>query len=90
MPPSPANTVIRTESTSIAYRRDTAALGRFTRLEQARWLVYPVLVAGGLKLLVEDLRVETPAGLVASFALYGSALIFAPGLAHRARSKATD
>jgi hypothetical protein len=73
--------VLAVSSVSLAW------LGRFTRLEQATWLVYPVLIAGGLKLLVEDLRVETPAGLVASFALYGSALIVAPGLAHRSRVK---
>ncbi len=57
-----------------------AWLGRYSRLMQATWLVYPVLIAGGIKLLIEDLRVGDPAILVASFALYGGALILAPRL----------
>jgi hypothetical protein len=58
-------------------------LGRIGRLREAAWLVYPLLVAGGLKLLFEDLRSGHPAALVLSFALYGGALILAPRLAKR-------
>jgi hypothetical protein len=58
-------------------------LGRIGRLREAAWLVYPLLVAGGLKLLFEDLRAGRPAALVLSFALYGGALILAPRLAKR-------
>jgi len=55
--------------------------GRFPRLMEARWLVYPVLVAGGLKLLAQDVPAGSAAGLVLSFAVYGGALIVAPRLA---------
>lgn len=60
-----------------------ALLGRSGRLREAAWLVYPLLVAGGLKLLFEDLRTGRPAALVLSFALYGGALILALRLARR-------
>ena len=46
------------------------------------WLAYPVLVAGGLKLLLEDLRASGPAGLVVAFGFFGAALILVPRL-HR-------
>ena len=58
-------------------------LARVGRLREAAWLVYPLLVAGALKLLFEDLRTGRPAALVLSFALYGGALILAPRLAKR-------
>jgi len=64
-----------------------AWLGRLPRLPQAAWLVYPVLVAGGLKLLLEDLRVERPAALVVSFAVYGAALILSPRLLRDSAAK---
>jgi hypothetical protein len=54
--------------------------GRWRRFVEARWLVYPVLVAGGLKLVAEDLRTGRPATLFASLALFGLALILAPRL----------
>ena len=60
-----------------------ACLGRLEPLRQTTWLVYPVLVFGGLKLLVEDLPAGRPATLVLSFALYGGALILAPRLSRR-------
>lgn len=55
-----------------------ARIGRTTRLGEASWLVYPVLVAGAVKLVAEDLPHGRPATLVASLALYGGALILAP------------
>jgi len=58
-----------------------AWLGRYRLVREGRWLVYPVLVLIGLKLALEDFRVEDPAALVVSFALYGGALILAPRLA---------
>jgi hypothetical protein len=58
---------------------------RLPRLKEAAWLVYPVLVAGGIHLLVEDLRSGRPLTLVVSFALYGSALILSPRLVRRGR-----
>ena len=41
-------------------------------LPELGWLVYPLLAAGGLKLLLEDMREGRPATLVASLALYGA------------------
>ena len=57
--------------------------GRHDRFREAGWLLYPVLVAGGLKLLVEDLPHSKPATLFLALALYGGALIAAPRLGHR-------
>ena len=54
--------------------------GRFERFRESRWLLYPVLAAGGLKLLVEDLPRSRPATLSIALALYGVALIVAPRL----------
>jgi hypothetical protein len=44
------------------------------------WLAYPVLIAGGLKLLLEDLRTSGPAALVVAFGFFGAALILVPRL----------
>lgn len=44
------------------------------------WLVYPIVALGGVKLLVQDLRVGRPATLVLSLALYGAVLVLAPRL----------
>jgi hypothetical protein len=49
-------------------------------LRSARWLVYPVLAAGILKLGLQDFVVGSPATLVLSFLAYGTALIVAPRL----------
>ena len=46
-------------------------------------LVYPILVVGGIKLVVEDLRHGDPVALFAAFACYGLALIAAPRLQRR-------
>ncbi len=45
---------------------------------EGRWLMYVVLVLGGIKLLVEDFVAGRPATLVLSLAVYGAALIVAP------------
>jgi hypothetical protein len=60
-----------------------ARLGRTSRLLELGWLMYPVLVAGGLKLVIEDFRLSRPATLFIALALYGAALIAAPRLARR-------
>jgi hypothetical protein len=49
-----------------------------------------LLAAGGLKLLIEDLRVGSAGTLVFSLALYGGALILVPALARRARGAAGE
>ncbi len=52
-------------------------------MPELRWLVYPVVAFGGLKLLMQDLREGRPATLVASLALYGLVLMLAPRLLRR-------
>jgi hypothetical protein len=64
-----------------------AAMGRWKSLYEATLLVYPILVFGGLKLLVEDLRTGRPVTLFVSLVIYGSALIFAPRLVRRGRTR---
>ena len=60
-----------------------AAVFRITSWVEFQWLVYPVLVAGGLKLVVDDFRHSTPATLFAALAVYGVVLILAPRLLRR-------
>jgi hypothetical protein len=59
--------------------------GQHERLHESAWLLYPVLAAGGIKLLVEDLPVSKPASLFVALAAYGLALIAAPRLSHHRR-----
>jgi hypothetical protein len=61
-----------------------AWLGRHERFRESGWLLYPVLVAGGLKLLFDDFPHSDPSTLFVALALYGGALIAAPRLARRA------
>lgn len=74
--------VVATVRTSVlaAAALALAWAGRHSRFREAAWLLYPVLVAGGLKLLVEDLPRSRPATLFIALALYGGALIVAPRL----------
>lgn len=58
-----------------------AWLGRFRRYREAAWLVYPVLVLGGFKLILEDFLLGRAAELFGALALYGAVLIVAPRLA---------
>lgn len=60
-----------------------AALSRIDRFREARALVYPILVLGGVKILVEDLRNGRALTLFIACALYGGALIVAPRLRRR-------
>lgn len=62
-----------------------AWVSRWPRFLEAAWLVYPLLAAGGFKLIGEDLRMGRASTLFLSLALYGGALILAPQLARRAR-----
>jgi hypothetical protein len=57
-----------------------AWLGRFRRYREAAWLVYPVLIAGGFKLILEDFLLGRAAELFGALALYGATLILAPRL----------
>ncbi|HEY5657880.1 MAG TPA: hypothetical protein VIY27_08825 [Myxococcota bacterium] len=54
--------------------------GRRWSLQELLWLVYPVLVAGGLKLLWQDFHLDEPVALCVALAAYGSALILTPRL----------
>jgi hypothetical protein len=60
-----------------------AALARISPCVELRWLVYPVLVAGGIKLVADDFRYSTPSTLFAALAVYGIALILAPRILRR-------
>ncbi|HYX25202.1 MAG TPA: hypothetical protein VFC23_13695, partial [Thermoanaerobaculia bacterium] len=56
---------------------------RWERLHEAAWLVYPLLLAAGVKLAVEDFPHGRPLTLFVALALCGGALILAPRLARR-------
>jgi hypothetical protein len=82
--------VIATVRTSVlaAAALALAWTGRSERFRESSWLLYPVLAAGGLKLLVEDLPRSRPATLFIALALYGGALIVAPRLVRTGASGA--
>jgi hypothetical protein len=63
-----------------------ASAARFDRFREAAWLLYPVLLAGAVKLIAEDLPHSRPATLFVALAFYGGALIAAPRIA---RTRAT-
>ena len=60
-----------------------AFLSRYDVTRELGWLLYPVLLAGGLKLLTEDFRFSRPSTLFIALALYGAALVAAPRIAKR-------
>jgi hypothetical protein len=93
LPGAPGHTadagVIATVRTSVlaAAALALAWAGRSERFRESSWLLYPVLAAGGLKLLIEDLPRSRPATLFIALALYGGALIVAPRLGRTTNSK---
>lgn len=56
---------------------------RVDRVAELGTLLYPVLVIGGLKLMLEDFRYSKPATLFVALALFGAALVCAPRFARR-------
>lgn len=52
-----------------------ALIGRWPRLREAAWLVYPVLVVGGLKFLLDDLPNGRAGTLFVSLVVLGGALL---------------
>jgi hypothetical protein len=54
--------------------------GRQARFREWTWLVYPLLVVIGLKMVAQDFKFSRPATLFIALALYGAALIVAPRL----------
>jgi hypothetical protein len=65
-----------------------AWLGGHARLREWGWLVYPLLVGIGLKLMTQDFKHSRPATLFVALALYGVALIVAPRLRRRVETTA--
>ncbi len=57
-----------------------AWIGRHDRFREWSWLVYPLLVVTGLKMVAQDFGQSRPATLFIALALYGAALILAPRL----------
>lgn len=62
-----------------------AFAARRTRWTELGWPVVPLLVVGGVKLLIEDMRRGTPVTLTVALALFGAALIVAPRILLAAR-----
>jgi len=56
---------------------------RYKRWPEARWLVYPVLILVGFKLLLDDFPNGEPVTLFVAFALVGGALILVAKLLSR-------
>jgi len=64
-----------------------ALSSRHKRWPEARWLVYPVLVLVGIKLIFEDFPNGRPLTLFIALALVGGALILVARLLRRDRSQ---
>lgn len=65
-----------------------AWVGRFRRYRESAWLVYPVLILGGFKLILEDFLLGRAAELFGTLALYGAVLILAPRMARASQARA--
>jgi len=61
-----------------------AAVSRREGFREWSWLVYPLLVFIGLKMVAQDFNHSRPATLFIALAIYGLALIVAPRLRRRA------
>jgi hypothetical protein len=57
-----------------------ARAGRAEQFREAGWLMYPLLVLTGLKILFVDFPQGRPSTLFVALALYGVALIVSPRL----------
>jgi hypothetical protein len=57
-----------------------AWIGQQGRFREWSWLVYPLLIGIGLKMVGQDFKYSRPATLFIAMALYGTALIVAPRL----------
>jgi hypothetical protein len=62
-----------------------AAVSRNDRFREWAWLVYPMLVFIGLKMVAQDFKHSRPATLFIALALFGIALIVAPRLRRSTR-----
>jgi hypothetical protein len=61
---------------------------RYERTVELGSLLYPVLLIGAVKLVLDDFRHSQPATLFVALAVYGAALILAPRLAAQRKSDA--
>jgi hypothetical protein len=66
-----------------------AWIGRRWSLQELTWFAYPLLAAGGAKLLWEDLHYNQPVTMFLALALYGGALIVTPRVLRTSRSEAS-
>ena len=57
-----------------------AWMSRRARFREWAWLVYPLLVATGIKMIAQDFKDSRPATLFVALAVFGVALIVAPRL----------
>jgi len=60
-----------------------AWIGRHARFREWGWLVYPLLVGIGIKMVAQDFMHSRPATMFVALGLYGAALILAPRLRRR-------
>jgi hypothetical protein len=60
-----------------------AWIGRRAGFAEWAWLVYPLLVLTGLKMVAQDFMQSRPSTMFVALALYGAALIVAPRLRRR-------
>ena len=60
-----------------------AWIGKHARFREWDWLVFPLLVGIGLKMVAQDFMHSRPATLFVALALYGAALIMAPRMRRR-------
>jgi len=67
-----------------------ASIGRHPRFREWGWLVYPLLVGIGLKMVAQDFKYSRPATLFIAMGLFGAALIIAPRLLRRGGRKVGD
>jgi hypothetical protein len=65
-----------------------ALLAHASRFEAARWLVYPLLLLGGVKLVAEDFRRGSALTLFVSLVLYGGGMSLAARLLRRRQTGA--
>jgi hypothetical protein len=63
-----------------------AYLARLPKLADLGMLVYPLLIAGGVKMLIEDFRNGRPTTLFVTLAVYGAVLVIVARLRTRAGS----
>ncbi len=79
---SVANGVLATVTTVVLSLATllVAWIGRQPRFRECSWLVYPLLVAIGIKMAGQDFKHSRPATLFIAMALFGAALIIAPRL----------